>query len=126
FYNADVVFDNLTSFGSNDMFMIKYQADGTPEWLRQGGGTSYDFGQDVTFDQDSNLLFIGTCDRYPVSFTTDGAGTTVASSISCAATYDLDGNFIEFVEPGNNPVTAQQSDGRTAIIGSGNMVTPCE
>lgn len=126
FYNADVVFDNLTSFGSNDMFMIKYQADGTPEWLRQGGGTSYDFGQDVTFDQDSNLLFIGTCDRYPVSFTTDGAGTTVASSISCAATYDLDGNFIEFVEPGNNPVTAQQADGKAAIIGSGNMVTPCE
>jgi hypothetical protein len=28
------------------------------------------------------------------------------SSTSSAASYDTNGNFIEFVEPGNNPVTA--------------------
>ncbi|XOF33552.1 MAG: CARDB domain-containing protein [Candidatus Electrothrix sp. YB6] len=126
FYDADTVFSTLTSFGSkNDMFMIKYQADGTPEWLHQGGGTSYDFGKDVSFDQDSNPLFIGTCGQFPVEFTIDGAGMTAASSTSCAASYDTNGNFIEFVEPGNNLVTAQQSDRRTAIIGSNNMITPC-
>ena len=126
FYDANTVFRTLTSFGSNDMFMIKYQADGTPEWLHQGGGTSYDFGKDVTFDQDSNPMFIGTCDRFPVEFTIDGAGTTAASSTSCAASYDLNGNFIDFVDPGNNLVIAQQSDGKSAIIGSENIVTPCE
>jgi hypothetical protein len=126
FYDANTLFESLTSFGSNDMFMIKYQADGTPEWLHQGGGTSYDFGQDVTFDQDSNPLFIGTCDRFPVTFTINEAGVTAASNASCAASYDSGGDFIGFVEPGNNVVTAQQSDGNPIIIGSDGMVTPCE
>ncbi|MCI5147651.1 MAG: hypothetical protein D3923_19465, partial [Candidatus Electrothrix sp. AR3] len=122
----DTLFDSLTSFGQSDMFMIKYQADGTPEWLHQGVGTSYDFGRDVTFDQDSNPLFIGTCGQFPAEFTIDGAGTTAASSTSCAASYDSNGNFIEFADPGNNLVTAQQSDGNPVVIGSENMVTPCE
>ncbi|WLE98542.1 MAG: hypothetical protein QTN59_06815 [Candidatus Electrothrix communis] len=71
-------------------------------------------------------MVIRTCCQFPANFTIDGAGTTAASNTSCAATYDLDGNFIEFIEPGNNLVTAQQADGKTAIIGSENMVTPCE
>jgi len=126
FYDANTLFESLTSFGSNDMFMIKYQADGTPEWLHQGGGTSYDFGRDVTFDQDSNPLFIGTCGRFPVEFTIDGTGTTTSNSISCAASYDSNGSFIEFADPGNNLVMAQQSDGNPVVIGSENMVTPCD
>jgi hypothetical protein len=125
FYDTHTLFESLTSFGANDMFMIKYQADGTPEWLHQGGGTSYDFGRHVTFDQDSNPLFIGTCGQFPVDFSIDGAGTTAASSTSCAATYDIDGNFLEFVEPGNNVVTAEESSGNSVIIGTDGTVSPC-
>lgn len=105
--------------------MIKYQADGTPEWLHQGGGTSYDFGQNVTFDQDNNPMFIGTCNQFPVTFTIDAAGKTFESSTSEAALYDQDGNFLGFVEPGIDLILAEESSGRPAIIGRENKIMAC-
>ncbi len=126
FYEADTVFKSLTSFGESDLFMIKYRADGTPEWLHQGGGAGYDFGRQVTFTQNSNPMVIGTCDQFPVAFTTDGGGTTVSSSTSCAVTYDAVGNFQGFVEPGTGLILAETSAGNSVIIGREGMVYPCD
>ncbi|XCN71248.1 MAG: Ig-like domain-containing protein [Candidatus Electrothrix aestuarii] len=125
FYDAETIFSTLTSFGRNDIFMIKYQSDGTLGWLRQGGGTSDDLAQDVTFDLDSNPIFIGTCAQFPAAFTTGGAGTIAASDTSCAGMYDSAGSFQGFIEPGTDLVLAEESTGRPAIIGWENKVMPC-
>lgn len=125
FYDADTVFKSLTSFGESDLFMIKYHADGTPEWLRQGGGVSDDLGRAMSFNQDSNLMFIGTCNQYPVAFTIDAAENTATSNTSCAAVYDRDGSFQGFAEPGDKLVLAETATGNSVIIGRDGTVTPC-
>lgn len=105
-----------TSAGSYDLFVAKYNTDGTLQWVQSAGGTNGEYGNDITVDGSGNVYvtgyFLGT-----VTF-----GTTTKTS---AGNYDL------FVVKYNTTGTLQwvQTAGGTgadygygiAVDGSGNV-----
>ena len=49
----------LTNAGILDVFVVKYDSDGTPQWARRLGGTSNEFGYSVSTDSSGNIVLIG-------------------------------------------------------------------
>ena len=66
FFNGSATFGTvtLTSFGSYDIFTAKYTSDGLFQWVRQGGGQSYDLGNEVTTDNQDNIIVTGTFTQF--------------------------------------------------------------
>ncbi len=64
-YQGSVVFipgqlgTTLTSQGSFDVFVAKYDGDGSPSWARSIGGEGYDYGASITHDGYLNLIVTG-------------------------------------------------------------------
>ncbi len=54
----------LNSFGLYDIFTAKYNTDGVFQWVRQGGGQSYDYGYEVTTDNQNNIIVTGTYEQF--------------------------------------------------------------
>lgn len=56
-----IEFDNilLTSFGSADVFLAKYDTDGNVDWATHGGGMSIDVSSNVVLDKDGNAFVSG-------------------------------------------------------------------
>lgn len=48
-----------TGGGGSDMFLIRYDADGTQRWIRQRGGASEDFGFDAQLDATGDIWVAG-------------------------------------------------------------------
>ena len=71
---------NLTSVGKSDIFIQKLDAAGNLLWVKQMGGTYYDYGMSITTDASSNVYTTGnfwyTADFEP------GAGTTNLTSVA--------------------------------------------
>lgn len=51
--------DSVTSAGSSDVFVVKYNSTGTEQWLRSGGGTDNDLGQDIITDGSGSIYVTG-------------------------------------------------------------------
>lgn len=70
---------NLTSMGSEDIYIQKLDTDGNFEWAQSMGGIDYDYGTGITLDQDNDILltgsFLATADLDP------GAGTMNFTSV---------------------------------------------
>ncbi|MEA3323333.1 MAG: Ig-like domain-containing protein, partial [Patescibacteria group bacterium] len=69
--------DSRTSNGSRDIFITKYNADGSYGWTRTFGGSSNDEGNDISTDALGNVFVTGYF-RYTVDFD-DTDGTTGTS-----------------------------------------------
>ncbi len=54
------VLDGNTNAGGNDMFLIKYDTDGTKLWTQQLGTTGSDHGDGVSLDGSGNAYVVGT------------------------------------------------------------------
>jgi hypothetical protein len=69
-------------YGSNDIFLSKWSATGTHLWSERIGGTSDDYGQALTTDQDNNIYLTGyingTADLNSDNDTTDPGETTAS------------------------------------------------
>ncbi len=86
---------NLTSAGSNDIFLAKYDASGNYVWANRMGGTNADTGYSVALDASGNAyitgFFSGTANFNP-------AGTANLTSAGGAdiflAKYDASGNYV--------------------------------
>jgi hypothetical protein len=52
---------NLTSIGSEDIFLAKYNGSGNLIWIIQAGGTNnQDIGEDVCADTNGNVFIVGS------------------------------------------------------------------
>lgn len=47
------------SNGVSDLFLVKYSTLGTLQWIRRGGGSSFDYGTDVALDATGNVYVTG-------------------------------------------------------------------
>ncbi len=47
------------SGGVTDLFLVKYNTSGTVQWIRRGGGSSFDLGTDVALDAAGNVYVTG-------------------------------------------------------------------
>ncbi|MGA8047406.1 MAG: HYR domain-containing protein [Dermatophilaceae bacterium] len=70
---------SVTSAGLDDVFLARYLADGTLDWVRQAGGTSSDEGYDVALDGSGAATVIGSF-RESATFGTGDDAMSVTSS----------------------------------------------
>ncbi|MGV6861297.1 MAG: SBBP repeat-containing protein [Putridiphycobacter sp.] len=113
---------NLTSAGSNDVFIQKLDPSGNFLWAKSFGGTSTDYGNSITVDASGNVYtagyFSGTVDFDP------GTGT---SHLNSAGAYDV---FVQKLDPSGNFLWAKSFGGTSIDYGfsitadlSGNVYT---
>jgi hypothetical protein len=106
----------LSSAGSNDVFLAKYDASGNLQWAQWGGGTSTDIGHSVAVDGSGNVYVTG------LFYNTAMFGSTMLTS---AGGYDV---FVAKYNSGGIPQWARRVGGAdndvgygVAVDGSGNV-----
>jgi hypothetical protein len=131
YFNGTATFGatSLTSAGSSDIFVAKYNSSGTLQWVRQGGGASSDGGKGITADGSGNVYvtgyFNGTSTFGTTSLTSAGSsdifvakynssGTILWAQKAGGSNYD-EGNGIAVDGGGSVYVTGHLED--TAIFG---------
>lgn len=82
----------LISAGSEDIFVVKYDTNGQPQWAKQAGGiNSFDRGYDIIVDQAGNSYVLGL---FQGIATFDSIQLTSAGGIDMfIAKYDINGNL---------------------------------
>lgn len=94
---ADFGGTNLTSFGSNDVFVTKLDNAGTLLWVRQAGGTGDDFARSVAVHTNGDIALTGSFQRIA-----DFGGISVTNRILAnapsgdvfVARYDSNGQLV--------------------------------
>jgi hypothetical protein len=81
--NSTVAF-TLTSAGSFDGFIVKYNSQGTPQWARRLGGTGGDNGYQMKIDTSNNLYVVGYYTSSPLNIYSTN-NTTVLFTLTNAA-----------------------------------------
>ncbi len=95
-YSSAVSFDGYTlqSYGSLDMFLVKYDTDGNVQWANRMGGSDIDGAQAIHVDANGNSYitgwFINSADFGGVSL----ISTNTAYQEICVAKYDNNGNCV--------------------------------
>ena len=84
---------NNTSAGSNDVFLTKYNANGTVIWTRTGAGTYSDGDHNAATDLAGNVYLTGTYASSSIVFGTDTLINTGVRDIFIVK-YDASGNII--------------------------------
>lgn len=90
---------NLTSAGSYDLFVAKYDASGNYVWAKNIGGTSDDYGLGLAIDATGNCYFTGYFQGANIDFDADATGSQTLSSNGASidiflAKYDAAGNYV--------------------------------
>lgn len=93
----------LNLIGWNDMYLARYLADGTLDWVQHAGGASHDIGFDVAVLGDDTVLVTG--EFYgDATFDIDGPSETTVPASGAptlfVAAYELDGSFDWVRSPG--------------------------
>lgn len=69
--------DTIVSAGLADVFVAKYTKEGILQWLKHGGGSAYDYANNVKVDRSGNVyitgVFEGTANFDSLSVTATGA-----------------------------------------------------
>ena len=100
FTGTDIDFDpgvniaNLSSSGSADIFIAKYDKDGFYQWAHAIGGSSQDSGARVAVDDFGNIYITGTIEGSNIDFD-PGAGTAFLSAVGY-----YDGYFAKYSTDG--------------------------
>jgi hypothetical protein len=116
----------LNANGEIDVFMLKMDPNGNLLWVKQIGGTGYDYGWDLRLDQEGNPVFLGTFEntidldpgRDMIEVTSSGGFDFFVVKL------DPDGNLIwedHFGGPGNEVAGAIDIDSESNILVTGSF-----
>lgn len=95
-YNSEITFGNhtLQSYGGYDMFLVKYDTEGTVQWANRMGGSETDGAKAIHVDADGNSYITG----WFVNEATFGGIPLVSANNAymeiCVAKYDSNGNCV--------------------------------
>jgi peptidoglycan hydrolase-like protein with peptidoglycan-binding domain len=82
---------NVTSAGSDDIFVLKLNSSGTFQWVSTFGGTSIDVGEDITVDSSGNSYITGwfreTVDFGGGNVTSAGGGDIFVLKLNSSGTF---------------------------------------
>lgn len=97
------IFDNhaVTSYGSHDIVVVKYDNNGTLKWIHSAGGPGGDVGNGIGIDAAHNTYVAGEAEQ-TVNF---GSGITVISAGAndiFLAKYNIGGNIVWAKRWGNS------------------------
>ena len=87
--------DNHTSNGGLDVFLTKYNADGSYAWTKTFGGTGWDDADSLTFDTNGNIFVVGRFSG-TVDFNAGNGSderTAHGSSDAYLTKYNADGSY---------------------------------
>jgi hypothetical protein len=106
---------NLTSSGSTDIFIAKYDASGNVLWAKQAGGTDIDAGKNIAVDSSGNSYitgeFLGSATFHNTTLTSNGNYDVLI------AKYDPSGNLLWVKQSGGTGLEVGRG---IAVDGSGN------
>jgi uncharacterized membrane protein YgdD (TMEM256/DUF423 family) len=126
---------NVTSAGSDDIFVLKLNSSGTFQWVKTFGGTSYDVGFAITVDSSGNSYitgyFYGTVDFGAGNVTSAGSDDIFVLKLNSSGTFqwvktfggtlfDV-GNAIAVDSSGNSYITGYF--GGTVDFGGGDVTS---
>ncbi len=83
----------ISSAGNDDMFVVKYNANGNIVWMQSGGGGDFDGGYGIAFDNNGKLY---VCGGFSGTATFNANSVTSVSGLLediFIARYDLTGNI---------------------------------
>ncbi len=117
YFEGSAIFGSttLTSSGSYDVFIAKYDANGNFQWANRAGSSGDDFGRNVSVDDNGNSYITGTF-RGLASF---GSTTLTSSGLEdiFIARYDAAGNVLWAKKAGG---TSKDAGNGIGVDGSGN------
>jgi hypothetical protein len=93
----------LTNAGSSDIFLAKFDTNGSAVWARRGGGTAADEAHSVRCDGIGGVWLTGSytrCATFGNTVLTNAGGSDI-----CAVKYDVNGNFIVARRGGGSQLT---------------------
>jgi copper(I)-binding protein len=74
-------FTTLTNSGASDIFIVKYNSDGIPQWARSIGGSAGDFSTNAVVDASENIYISGTYSSNPlIIYNADGTSFTTLTN----------------------------------------------
>jgi hypothetical protein len=114
-YVGTLVFDTdtLTSVGSTDIFIVKYDSSGNLIWAKSQGGTSAEQSLGIRIDGNDNLYVIGNFSSPSIVFGTDTLFNTASSNLFLAKFYSS-GNSVWAKSALMSPTGFVQSYGVTS------------
>ncbi len=114
---------NLTSAGTHDMFLAKYDLNGNFLWARRGGGTNVDYANAVCTDTVGNVFVAGifsSSATFGNTVLTSGGGRDVF-----VAKYDAGGNLVwanSFGSPSDDVGFSIAADNSGSVFVSGWLI----
>lgn len=92
YQSQDAVADHvrLANNGDYDIFVAKYDRDGTLAWMRTAGGKGYDYGHGIAVDDQNHVIVAGGIG----SDATFGENATVQGHAVFCAKYDSEGRLL--------------------------------
>lgn len=111
----------LTSAGSNDAFLVKYDSSGAFLWAKNMGGTGNDNANAVAVDGNGNVYVTGVFPVAGANFNIGGTGGALSSAGSndvFVAKYDPSGAFLWAKNMGG---TGSDNGNALAVDGNGNV-----
>ena len=95
-YNSDgEIFGTLTNAGGSDVFVVKYNTNGTAQWATRIGGTSADIGYVTSTDSSGNVYVAGSYTGTVTIFNTGGGTfgtlTNAGGTDAFVVKYNTDG-----------------------------------
>jgi len=94
----------LSSSGYLDIFIARYNLDGTLAWAKQAGGSMYDYGYDITTLSDNSIMVTGNI----IDSATFGQGESNETTLITNGTYDI---FIARYNPDGTLIWAKHAAG---------------
>ena len=99
----------ITNGGGDDIYVAKYDADGNALWAQKAGGSTYDYGYDVSVDGDGNVFLTGNFQSPNISF----------GSISLTNSTTYADFYVVKYNPDGDPQWAQHGSGSDYTFGRG-------
>ena len=99
----------LTSAGSGDVFIVKYDTNGNVLWAKSAGGNDYDLGNSITTDASGNVFITGMFESDTITF-----GTTVLTNADNTGLYE--DIFIAKYDTNGNLLWAKSAGGTAADV----------
>lgn len=58
-FDPNIGIENITAIGDEDAFVQKLDSDGNLLWVKQFGGSNFDYGESITVDQNNDVITVG-------------------------------------------------------------------
>ncbi len=103
---------NLTPYGGNDMFVVRYDASGNVIWANSAGGTQRETGMSVSEDNTGNIYVVGGFGSPTMNF-----GANVLSAVVPPAGYIDQAYIVKYDASGNYLCSSAMTNGGDDAIG---------